>query len=145
MLGSTNFVNLPKPSNSSYDYESTTTYIKFIFRKTYSGEAGFLRRLSDAMYLNSYSTLTIKVTTSRTGGSGVSRLGFSTSGAMTGNNFTAAVTFAANINEGIYTLNVSSLTGPVYMYLWQTSSGWERSDDWGSYATNCSIYTMSLT
>ena len=147
MLSSVGSVKGSKPNNTVYDETYSSSYVRFTFAKTYADEAGFLRRLSNVMYLNAYLTLTIKVSTSRTGGSGVSRLGFSTSGSMTGNSFTAAITFAVEINQGIYTLNVASLTGPVYMYLWQTASGWYSSsrDDWGSYTTSYSIYEISLT
>lgn len=145
MLGSTEFIKVTStPNNSSSDFSYGSTYVDFTFRKTYTGTVSFLRRLSNAIYLNAYSTLTITVTTSATSGE-TSRLGFSSSGSMTGNSFNAATTFSANITKGIYTINISSLTGGYYMYLLQYASGWERSDDWGSYTTSCKIYEMTLT
>ncbi|WP_125140624.1 hypothetical protein [Clostridium transplantifaecale] len=91
-----------------------------------------------------YSKLYVKLSSTAWGNTPTyQRIGISSSGAVTGNSFQAYIDPAVAISGGLYELNISSLNGTYWIYLWQQLPGTGSRGASGSVLTFNEIYLVA--
>ena len=91
-----------------------------------------------------YSKLYVKLSSTAWGNAPTyQRIGISSSGAVTGNSFQAYIDPAVAISGGLYELNISSLNGTYWIYLWQQLPSTGSRGSSGSVLTFNEIYLVA--
>lgn len=123
-----------------YDYGYDNMYLRGTCGNDSPG-GWILWRLSDsAISLAAYNTLYIKATVDPYGSGGAAQLGISTSGSVTSNSFNASINLY-EINQGTFSLNISSLNSTYWFYFYQNGGA---TGSRGTSGTEVWIYSLYL-
>lgn len=116
--------------NNAYDsmkFNNTKSYTGFTLDMDASGgltnDPYCICRLNPTAFsLNGYSTITVTLTSSYRKSANITvekpRFGVSTNGALTSSTMAAYVDVTLGVNQAVYTIDVSNLTGSYYFYIW---------------------------
>lgn len=143
--------------NNAYDsmaFNNTKSYTGFTLDMDTSGgltnDPYCICRLNPTAFsLNSYSTITVTLTSSYLKSSNITvekpRFGVSTNGALTSSTMAAYIDVTLGVVQGVYTIDVSNLTGSYYFYIWLKITRSDTADSSKEGYNTLNIYDLKVT
>lgn len=150
MVVSNGFITQPSQAavqskSATVEAGSSSSFMGVLCKANNQGWFYSLHKLCNkAIYLGGYSKLRVTVSTINTRNSinnPVQRIGLTTNGAITGNNFNAYIDFALDLYNGVYELNISALNSSYWFYLYQQS---DVMPSRGAFTSDVKIFEVVL-
>ena len=143
--------------NNAYDsieYMNSNNYTGFTLDMSASGSLTadpycLCRLNSTAFPLNSYSKIIVKLTSVYSKSQNITiekpRFGVSTNGALTSASMNAYTDVTLGVNQGVYTIDVSNLTGSYYFYIWLKITRDDTTDSQKVGYNRLLVYDLKVT